>query len=150
MSAARRDQAARSWQGDAQLSSATASWSFAQVDDLSGAAEWTFQFYSPGTHQLYVVSVGEELVSPITNMLSPYELPVVSIEDWRVDSHQALGTWLTEGGAAFLAAYSVVDVSARLRHSQEGRLEWSVVGVVRDSQTLHLVRVDASSGQVLE
>jgi hypothetical protein len=146
----RADQAARSWQADARLVSATASWSFAQVDDLSGAVDWTFQFYSPETHQLYVVSVGEELVAPITDMLSPYELPVVSIEDWRVDSHQALGTWLTEGGAAFLKGSSVVDVSASLRHSQQQRLEWSVVGVVRDSQTFHLVRVDASSGQVVE
>jgi hypothetical protein len=120
------------------------------LDDLSGPADWTFQFYSPGTHQLYVVSVGEEQVSPITGMLSPYELPTVSVGNWRVDSHGALSAWLSHGGAAFLRGYSVVDVSARLRHSQEGRLEWSVVGVVRDSQTVHLVKVDATSGQVMD
>jgi hypothetical protein len=144
------DQAARSWQGDAQLVSATASWSFAQEDDLSGPVDWTFQFYSPGTQQLFVVSVSEETATPITNMLSPYELPVVAIENWRIDSHEALGVWLTEGGAAFLKGYSVVDVSARLRHSQEGRLEWSVAGVVRDSQLFHLVQVDASSGKTVK
>jgi hypothetical protein len=146
----RADQAARSWQGDAQLVSATASWSFAQLDDFSRPVDWTFQFYSPGTHQLYVVSVGEEQVLPVTGMLSPYELPAVTMDNWRVDSHRALSAWLSYGGAAFIRGYSVVDVSARLRHSQDGRLEWSVVGVVRDSQTVHLVRVDATSGQVIE
>ena len=120
------------------------------MDDLSQPVDWTFQFYSPGTHQLYVVSVGEEQVLPVTGMLSPYELPVVSMDDWRVDSHRALSTWLSHGGAAFLKGYSIVDVSARLRHSQDGPLEWSVVGVVRDSQTVYLVRVDATSGQMIE
>jgi hypothetical protein len=120
------------------------------LDDLSQPVDWTFQFYSPGTRQLYVVSVSEEQVLPVTGMLSPYKLPAVSMEDWRVDSHGALSAWLSYGGAGFLRRYSVVDVSARLRHSKDGRLEWSVAGVVRDSHTVHLVRVDATSGQVIK
>ena len=146
----RADQAARSWQADAQLVSATASWSFARVDDFSQPIDWTFQFYSPGTGQLYVVSVDEAQALPITSQLSPYSLPAVSPEAWRVDSQEGLSTWLNQGGAAFLKAHSVVDVSARLHHSADGRLVWSVVGMVRDSQVFHLVRVDAESGQVIE
>jgi hypothetical protein len=145
----RADQAARSWQGDAQLVSTTASWSFARIDDFSKPVDWTFQFYSPGTRQLYVVNVNETSVSPITGALSPYELPTVSMERWRIDSHEALGTWLDYGGASFMNQYSVVNVSARLRHAEDGRLEWSVVGVV-DSQTFHQVRIDAANGQVVE
>ena len=45
-----------------------------------------------------------------------------------------------------MSRYSMVDVSARLRHAEDGRLEWSVVGMVADSQTFHLVRIDVASG----
>ena len=72
------------------------------------------------------------------------------MDRWRVDSHQALGTWLDYGGAAFLSSHSVVDVSARLRHSEDGKLEWSVVGVARGSQAFQLVRTDAESGRVID
>ena len=146
----RADQAARTWQGDALLVSATASWPFARIGELDDPVDWTFQFYSPGTRQLYVVNVGETAVAPIVSTLSPYELPTVSMDRWRLDSHEALSTWLNYGGANFLHRYSVVDVSARLRHAEDGRLEWSVVGMVDDSQTFHLVRIDAASGEVID
>jgi hypothetical protein len=146
----RADQAARTWQGDALLVSATASWSFARIDALDDPVDWTFQFYSPGTRQLYVVNVGETAVASIMSTLSPYELPTVSIDRWRLDSYEALSTWLNHGGANFLNRYSVVDVSARLRHAEDGRLEWSVVGMVGDSQTFHLVRIDVASGEVID
>jgi len=146
----RADQAARTWQGDALLAAATASWSFVRVEDLSAANDWTLQFYSPSTQQIQVLTANEEQVLPIVSSLSPYELPTVAMENWRVDSHQALSTWLNAGGAAFLDRYSVVDISARLGFSKEKRLEWSVVGIVRDSQTFHQVRIDATSGEVIQ
>lgn len=145
----RADQSARSWQGDAQLVSATSSWSFAQVDDFSEPVDWTYQFYSPGTQQLYVVSVGETEATTIVSSLSPYELPTVSIDRWSVDSNQALGTWLDYGGAQFLGKHSIVNVSARLRHNAQGGLEWSVAGLDADNEAVHMVRVDAASGQVI-
>jgi hypothetical protein len=110
----RADQAARTWQGDALLAAATASWSFVQIDSLSEANDWTLQFYSPSTQQIQVLTANEEQVLPIVSSLSPYELSTVAMENWRVDSHQALSTWLNAGGAAFLDRYSVVDISARL------------------------------------
>ncbi len=145
----RADQAARTWQGDALLAAATASWSFAQIEHLEAANDWTLQFYSPSTQQIQVLTASEEQVLPIVSSLSPYELSTVEMEEWRVDSHQALSTWLNAGGAAFLDRYSIVDISARLGFSKEKRLEWSVVGVVRDSQTFHQVRIDATSGDVI-
>jgi hypothetical protein len=146
----RADQAARTWQGDALLAAATASWSFVQMADLEAANDWTLQFYSPSTQQLQVLTANEEHILPIVTSLSPYELSTVAMENWRVDSHQALSTWLNAGGSAFLTRYSVVDVSARLGFSKEKRLEWSVVGVVRDTQTFHQVRIDATSGEVIQ
>jgi hypothetical protein len=143
------DQAARSWQEDARLVSASTSWPWAQLDDLSRPVDWTFQFFSPGTHRLYAVVVGESQVLPIREALSPYALPSLSEDEWRIDSHQALGTWLDDGGSIFMSRHPIVDISARLRRSEEGRPEWVVVGIVKDSLIVHVVRVDARNGRVI-
>jgi len=143
------DQAARSWQGDAALVSASASWAFAQVDDLSKSTGWTFQFFSPRSQKLFVVSVDGTQATVIHETLSPYALPTVSTSAWQLDSHQALNAWLNQGGGSFLQAHPVVDISARLRQSDSGRPEWMVAGVIRGSQVAQTVRVDASDGKVL-
>ena len=143
------DQAARSWQGDAALVSASASWAFALVDDLSKPTGWTFQFFSPRTQKLFVVSVDGTRAAVIREALSPYALPTVAASAWQLDSHQALNAWLNQGGGSFLQAHPIVDISARLRQSDSGRPEWIVAGVVRGSQIAQTVRVDASDGKVL-
>jgi hypothetical protein len=145
----RADQAARSWQEDARLVSATASWPWVEQDDLAKPTDWTYQFYSPSRQELYVVNVSAGGVTPVVVTLSPYVLPTISADGWGVDSPEALGTWLDHGGAGFLDSHSVVDVSARLRVSEDGRPEWSIAGVVRDTRTFHLVEIDADSGRVL-
>ena len=144
------DQAARSWREDARLISAMVSWPDVRVEDLVEPQGWTFQFYSPDSQHIYVVTVSGSRVVPIRQGLSPYPLPSASAEDWQVDSPQALTAWLNEGGSAFLRTHPTVDLSVRLRPVEEGRLEWIVSGVVRDSQTVHVVRVNAESGQVLK
>jgi hypothetical protein len=144
----RADQAARSWHEDARLVSATASWPFVEQGDLAAATDWTYQFYSPSRQELYVVNVNVEEVTTIVVTLSPYTLSTIDPAQWHIDSPEALGIWLDYGGDAFLDSHSIVDVSARFRLSEEGRPEWSVVGVVRDTRTFHLVEIDAISGQV--
>jgi hypothetical protein len=144
----RADQAARTWQGDAQLVSATATWGFAEIDNLSQPVDWTYQFYSPETQQLYVVSVGEKRATPLVGSLSPYKLPTIAPGRWRADSHEALSAWLNEGGAGFLNSHSVVDVNARIRQVEGGHIEWSVVGVARDQDEHHVVVMDAETGSL--
>lgn len=144
----RAEQAARSWHSDATLVSATASWRFVTIDDLSRPIDWTFQFYSPSTRRIYVVSVNDQQATPIRDALTPYELAGLPPESWQVDSYQALGTWLTWGGARFLRANPVADVNARLRMSAAGRPEWVIVGVADKGQTIHLLQIDARTGKV--
>lgn len=146
----RADQAARSWQGDARLVSAATSWSFAGLDDFSRPTDWTFQFFSPATQKIYVVNVNEAEVTPLREALSPYVLSTIAIDHWRFDSYEALNQWLNQGGGDFMRAHPIVDVSIRLRQSEEGRPEWGVVGMVRDSQTLQLSRMDAVDGTLLQ
>jgi hypothetical protein len=144
------DQAVRSLQGDAELASASTSWPFAAVEDLDDQVDWTFQFYSATTRRIYVVSVRESQATVLREALSPYALPTIAAEDWRTDSQQALSKWLSAGGGGFLDTRSVVDVSARLRHSETGRLVWIVAGVARGTQDAFVAQVDARGGQIVE
>jgi hypothetical protein len=144
------DQAARSWQADAQLVSATANWPFVELDHFSKPVAWTFQFYSPGTSKIYVLHVDGDQVGVLREALSPYPLAGIAVDNWQSDSHQALAAWLNDGGGRFLSRNSVVDVTARLRHSEEGQLLWVVVGAVRGEQEIQLSRVDAASGEIVQ
>ncbi len=144
------DQAARSWQKDARLVSASASWLFVEIDHLSQPTNWTFQFFSPRTQKMYVVSVSDQQVTTIRDSLSPYTLPSASVERWSLDSHQALAAWLNHGGGDFLKQHPIVDVNAMLRPGDGESLEWVVIGAVRDSQTMYQLRIDARSGAVLQ
>jgi hypothetical protein len=74
----------------------------------------------------------------------------VALEDWQLDSPKALNTWLNNNGGVFLRLHPIVDVNARLRRSKAGQLEWIVAGVGRSSQNVQLVRIDASSGVVVQ
>jgi hypothetical protein len=145
----RAERVAKAWQPDAGLASAVASWPFAELDELSGPVDWTFSFFSPGTQRVYVVNVSQEQVTPIREALSPYPLPVVALDRWRVDSHQALSAWLDGGGGEFLRSHSIVDISARLG-VEEGQGLWAVVATGRGNQSVFAIRVDAADGNVLQ
>ena len=146
----RAERVAKEWQPDAGLVSAVASWPFATLDDLSGPVDWTLSFFSPGTQRVYVLNVHLDQITTVRETLSPYPLPVVTIERWRVDSHQALNAWLNGGGGDFLRSHPVVDVSARL-HIQEERAVWAVIGTVQESDAqggppVLVVDLDATDG----
>ncbi len=144
----RAEQAARSWHADAVLVSATASWRFVTIDDLSRPIDWTFQFYSPSTRRIYVVNVNDQQTAPLRDALAPYSLAGIALGRWQVDSYQALGTWLTWGGARFLKANPVADVNARLKVSAAGTPVWLIVGVADKGQKIHMLRIDANTGKV--
>jgi len=137
------EQAAKAWQPDAKLVSAAASWSFAGLDGFSRPTDWTFQFYSPATRRIYVTNVAETMVTRIRETLSPYSLRTVDVEQWQVDSHQALNAWLNRGGGAFLKQHAVVDVSIRLAQAPEGVPMWTVLGIDSSGQATQTERIDA-------
>jgi hypothetical protein len=143
------ERVAQAWQPDAGLVSAVASWPFSDLDDLSGPVDWTFSFFSPGTQRVYVINARQEQVTPIREALSPYPLPVVALDRWRVDSYQALSAWLDGGGGEFLQDHAIVDISVRLG-GDEGQILWVVVGTDRGNQSAFAVRLDAADGSALE
>ena len=143
---AQAEQAAQRWQPDAALVSAAASWSFASLDNFSRPIDWTFQFYSPSTARVYVISVSGTTVTPIRETLSPYSLPVIDVERWQIDSYQALNTWLNRGGGAFLKRTAIVDVSIRLARPQGNAPVWMVVGIDDSGQAIQSERLNAYEG----
>lgn len=136
-------QAAQDWQPDAGLVSAAASWPFANLDDFSRQIDWTYQFYSPVTGRVYTINVDQASVTPIREALSPYALPIVDVEQWQVDSYQAINAWLDRGGGVFLKQHPVVDVSIRLAQSQDDTPAWTVVGMDDSGEAVQAERVDA-------
>lgn len=89
-------------------------------------------------------------MTPIREGLAPYPVPTVSVDKWQLDSHQALNAWVNRSGGSFLRVHPIADVNARLRRPKEGQLEWSVVGAVRGSPAVQMVRVDATNGWVTD
>jgi hypothetical protein len=132
---ARAEDAARDWQPDAALVSAATSWSFVSLDDFSRPVDWTFQFFSPATGRVYTVNVDQTSVTPIRDTLSPYELSIIDVEHWQIDSYQAINDWLNQGGGTFLKRHPVVDVSIRLAQPRGGAPVWTVVGLTDSGQT---------------
>jgi hypothetical protein len=141
------EQAAQRWQADAALVSASASWSFVSLDDFSRASDWTFQFYSPSTQRVYVVNVNQAEVSPMREALSPYSLSTIAVDEWQVDSYQALNAWLNRGGGTFIERHPVVDVGIRLARPQDGAPMWTVFGLEGGGQATWIERVDAQGPQ---
>jgi hypothetical protein len=143
----RAAQAARRWQSDAVLVSAAASWPFADLDALSMPVDWTFQFYSPATQRVYLVSANPADVSPIRETLSPYSLSAIPVDAWRVDSHQALNTWLNRGGGTLLKSHPIIDISMRLVSSTENGPVWTILGLDESGKHMWAERVDARGPQ---
>lgn len=146
----RAEQFAKTWQSDAVLSSVSAGWNLARLSDLAQPTNWTFQFFSASTQKIYVVSVNESQVSVVREGLSPYPLSPISVNNWKMDSDEALNLWLNRGGHTFLEAYPQNDISIRLRPSSDCPMEWVVVGLSRSDEHVQMTRLDATNKIVLE
>jgi hypothetical protein len=137
------------WQQDAQLSSAGI-----VLDDLGpgGVLErdrWTFQFYSPSQQQMAVIRVVDAEAQRLRTALMPNRLPVLSPDQWQIDSTQALQTWWERGGGDFVRKHARVSISLKLRLEPDGtRPIWIVAG---SSSGQHwVVQLDSSDGTVLQ
>jgi hypothetical protein len=144
---------ARAWQSDAQLVSLTATWRGTAINLVGQPTEWGFRFFSPSWRHYYLVSVtpdgqaqGIEHARKVD--LSP---PLLPVDAWRVDSVEALTTWLDYGGGAMLGAKPGIEVSAQLNvPSDGGEPTWTVVGFDTASNDYLTVMIHAEGGEVLQ
>jgi hypothetical protein len=142
---------AQSWQDEAQLVSATASWSNVQTEaDLQQTAAWGFTFLSPQTRQVRVVSVTPDGAEHVQTADATAKTRGVEVSAWRVDSKEVLNLFLDNGGRDFLAQYPGATITLRVG-LEEGseRLVWYAMGIYSPERATIVVAVDATSGELL-
>ena len=94
---------ALSWQPDAQLVSATASWQLASGERLTlSRPAWSFSFYSPSTRQMQVVIVDRNGAQAGPRQRVDMAPQHVSL-DWSLDGDDLLLTFLSHGEKSSLA-----------------------------------------------
>ena len=145
--------AARAWQPDAVLSSASSSWGSGATPQelLEGRATWGFHFISPSTSQFCIVSVMGEEARLIDSGNIPRVPVLLALSDWHVDSPQALSIFLDHGGRDFLAAHADADVHLNLLTSVEHEtLLWVAAGLSPSDRVAHTVPINAVTGEIVE
>ncbi len=141
---------AAQWQEDAGLAVVSRHWPEAGKR-LAGDGEWAFQFFSPSTQRLILVTVAGDVASVTRESTSPYSVPTFSAEVWRVDSDQALQAWWERGGSVLLGRRPDADLVMQLRMPEGGGEHpvWTVAGFA-GTENVIAVKVDGADGAVLE
>jgi hypothetical protein len=142
---------AQSWQTDAQLVNATATWSNVQSEeDLHEAAAWGYTFLSPETRLVSVVSVTPDGAEQVQTLDATATTRGVDASLWQVDSEQVLSVFLDNGGRDFLAQYPGATVTLRIGPDESGeRLVWYAMGIYSPERATLVVTVDATTGELL-
>jgi len=146
------EELALTWQPDAKLASMTATWPETTGDLVGEPTDWVFRFYSPSQAHYYIVTVQPDGRAQGIEHARRVDLPppVVPIEDWRVDSVEALAAWLDHGGGAMLGARPGIEVSAQLNVPTEGGdPTWTVVGFDIEIDDFLTLMIHGGSGEVL-
>lgn len=143
---------AQSWQSDAVLVQASATWTQgAPRDDLlNGMATWDFTFMSPSAGAVAIFSVVDEEVKLIAENDLQQELTLQDVSGWRLDSPQAIARMMEEGGASFLGGAGTSTMTASLHTGRHpDKIEWFISLISKYSGESFTARIDATSGDVL-
>jgi hypothetical protein len=142
---------AQTWQTDAQLVSATASWSNVESEeDLQRPATWGYTFFSPQTRLVQVLSVTPDGAEQVQTLDATATTRGVDTSLWQVDSEQVLSLFLDSGGRDFLAQHPGATVTLRVGLDESGeRLVWYAMGIYSPERATLVVTVDATTGELL-
>ena len=142
------------WQGDAQLLNATATFSQGATPEqlIDGETAWSFTFYSPSTNQVALISVVDENAQVLsTNSYTP-QSNVLGVSGWNIDSADAVQRVLQEGGRDFIASGSNPTLTMALYmddQGENGRIEWEASLISLLNGNALILRIDATSGEIL-
>jgi hypothetical protein len=141
-----------SWQADATLLNATATWpqGLSTQDLRTGETTWGFTFYSPTAGQTALLSVIENEASII--MKSPAQSPshLIIPTSWNLDSVDAMDLFLQQGGTDFMASEGITALSMTLTADKgDGRIQWHIQLAATQSLRTLTMNIDATSGEIL-
>jgi hypothetical protein len=143
------EQEALLWQQDAQLASADVVWDDLGPGGILTRDRWTFEFYSPSQQQMAVIRVTSGQAKRLRTALLPNRLVSLPLDQWQVDSTQALQTWWERGGGKFVREHDQVSISLKLRMEPKGtRSLWIVVGSAADQYWV--AQIDSKDGTLVE
>ena len=138
---------ARQWHDDAQLSRITAAWRQpTETELLTAQTSWAFYFYAPSVRETLIVSVTGQTAHQTRIGPAVQISAVIPPNAWQVDSPQAMHHFLENGGREFLQEHPQAGVNLQLNVSDQGQVEWSVMGVSTPDQPTVLFFVNAGSG----
>ena len=144
---------ARTWQTDAQLVDASATWpqGVTRDDILTGSTVWSFTFYAPGQNQVANIQVVDNVPTLLGQRSAPTALTPLDSTGWQVDSPQAIAILLEQaGGDEFLRTQGVSILNMNLNLvTESGRIEWLVSLFSSQTGQSLIIRVDATSGEII-
>ena len=147
------EQARTIWRDDAQLMAVMSTWENTELNQVGQPSTWTYRFYSPSERRMFFVTVTQEgeLIGTLHGEYMYNQPQTVTLEDWAMDSPEAISSWLNYGGATMLAAMPGIQVVAQLQvRNQDSPLTWTVAGYDKVSQNYHTIFIDAQSKEVLQ
>lgn len=152
---AKAQQTAVSWQADAKLLNATATWpQGANANQLSaGDASWGFTFYSPAAGQISTISVVAENAKLIAQRDHKPGNPILEATGWNVDSNEVIDLFLEEGGRQFLSEEGVTTLAMILHaddQADDGRMKWELNMINLQNGRGLKMKIDATSGEIVE
>lgn len=141
---------AAQWQNDAQLAVVSRQWLEAGKQ-IGADGEWAFQFFSPSTRRLALVTVTGGTASLARESSSPYSVPTFSTGEWQVDSDRALETWWERGGQMLLARRPDATLVMQLRVPDGGGEYpvWTVAGFAGTENVISIA-LNGTDGAVVE
>lgn len=147
------DTQATTWQTDAQLIEANATWpqGVTRDDILTGSAVWSFIFYSPGQNKVANIQVVDNVSTLLTETTPPTTLSPLNSTSWRVDSPQAIQILLEQaGGDEFLRSQGVSILNMNLSAvAESGQLEWFISLFSSQTGQSLIIRIDATNGEII-
>jgi hypothetical protein len=142
-------QEALRWQEDAQLFSVGIIWDDLGPGGVPKRDRWTFEFFSPSQGQMAVIRATDAQAERLRTARLPNRLQVLPLDQWLVDSTQALQTWWEQGGGDFVRQHTRVSIGLKLRMEPKGtRSLWTVAASASDQHWV--VRIDSRDGTVVE
>ena len=141
------------WTEDAELMAVSSTWEQTDMNQVGQPSPWTYRFYSPSQRRLFFVTVTPEgeIIGTLHGEILYKNPPWIPLEDWSIDSSEAINIWLNHGGATMLEGIPGIQVVAQLQvRSEDSPLTWTVAGYDRVSQNYHTVFIDAKRREVLQ
>ena len=146
---------AKSWQADAKLLNATATWSQgATLSSLqSGETTWAYTFYSPAMKRATTISVLDSQASFIGETNSPIDYTLNDVTSWQLDSHEVIQLLLDQGGYNFINQEGITILTMALMMDDgtpSSQMEWLASLIGTESGNFLDLRVNATTGEILE